>query len=35
MDSHFSGADYAREMIKECSLTEEDFFRPANKRQDG
>jgi hypothetical protein len=35
MDSHFSGAEYAREMIKECSLTEEDFFRPANKRQDG
>jgi histidinol phosphatase-like PHP family hydrolase len=35
MDSHFSGAEYAREMIKKCSLAEEDFFRPAKKRKDG
>jgi hypothetical protein len=35
MDSHFSGAEYAREIIKECDLTSEDFFKPANKRQDG
>ena len=34
-NSHFSGAEYAREMIKKCNLTEEDFFLPANKRQDG
>ncbi len=31
----FSGAGYAREMIKKCNLTTEDFFKPANKRQDG
>jgi histidinol phosphatase-like PHP family hydrolase len=35
MDSNFSGAEYAREMIKECSLTEEDFYIPFNKRQNG
>ena len=35
MDSNFSGAKYTRKMIKECSLTEQDFFKPANKRQDG
>ncbi len=34
-DSKFSGAEYAREMIKKCNLTGEDFFKPANKRQDG
>jgi histidinol phosphatase-like PHP family hydrolase len=35
MDSNFSGAEYAREMIKECSLTEEDFYKPFKKRQNG
>ncbi len=34
-DENFSGAEYALEMIKNCSLTEEDFFLPANKKQDG
>jgi histidinol phosphatase-like PHP family hydrolase len=34
-DSNFSGAEYAREMIKKCGLTEEDFYKPFNKRQNG
>jgi histidinol phosphatase-like PHP family hydrolase len=34
-DSNFSGVEYTREMIKQCNLTEEDFFLPANKQQDG
>jgi len=34
-DENFSGAEYALKMIQECGLTEEDFFMPANKRQDG
>lgn len=31
----FSGADYALEVIKKCKLTQNDFFEPVNKRQDG
>ena len=34
-DENFSGAAYAREMIKECGLTESDFFLPQKKRRDG
>ena len=34
-DENFSGAEYAREMIRECGLTEKDFFLPSKKRQDG
>jgi histidinol phosphatase-like PHP family hydrolase len=34
-DSKFSGAEYAIEMIRKCKLTQEDFFQPVNKRQDG
>jgi len=32
-DENFSGAAYALEMIKNCKLTEDDFFLPVNKRQ--
>jgi hypothetical protein len=35
MDSNFSGAEYALEVINKCKLTPEDFFQPVNKRQDG
>jgi hypothetical protein len=31
----FSGAEYALEVIKKCKLTQNDFFEPVNKRQDG
>ncbi len=31
----FSGAEYALEVIKKCGLTQNDFFQPVNKRQDG
>jgi hypothetical protein len=31
-DENFSGAEYALSMIKNCKLTEEDFFLPVNKR---
>jgi hypothetical protein len=34
-NSKFSGAEYALEMIRKCKLTQEDFFQPVNKRQDG
>ena len=34
-DKNFSGAEYALEAIKNCKLTEKDFFEPVNKRQDG
>lgn len=34
-DEHFSGADYARKMIKECGLKESDFWLPEKKRRDG
>jgi len=35
MNSNFSGAEYAREAIKKCNLTQNDFFQPVNKRQRG
>jgi histidinol phosphatase-like PHP family hydrolase len=35
VDEHFSGAEYARKMIRDCGLTKEDFFLPSKKRQDG
>jgi hypothetical protein len=35
MDSNFSGAEYALEVIKKCGLTQKDFYQPVNKRQDG
>jgi hypothetical protein len=35
MDSNFSGAAYAIEMINKCHLKQTDFFQPVNKRQDG
>lgn len=31
-DENFSGAEYAREMIKSCRLSEDDFFLPSKKR---
>lgn len=31
-DENFTGAAYALEMIKECKLTEADFYLPVNKR---
>ncbi len=31
----FSGAAYALEVIKECKLTQKDFYMPVNKRQGG
>lgn len=31
-DENFSGAEYAREMIKLCKLSEDDFFLPVKKR---
>ena len=34
-NSDFSGAEYALEAIKKCGLTQNDFFQPVNKRQDG
>jgi histidinol phosphatase-like PHP family hydrolase len=34
-NSNFSGAQYALEAIKKCKLTQEDFFKPVNKRQNG
>lgn len=30
-DENFSGAEYAREMIKKCGLTESDFWLPVKK----
>jgi histidinol phosphatase-like PHP family hydrolase len=30
-NSSFSGAEYAKEMIKKCGLTEKDFFKPATR----
>jgi hypothetical protein len=30
-DANFSGAEYAREMIRRCRLTNEDFFEPVKK----
>lgn len=34
-DANFSGAEYARKMIKECGLTTDDFYKPVNKRSNG
>jgi hypothetical protein len=34
-DGNFSGAEYAREMISKCKLTQEDFYLPVKKRLDG
>jgi len=31
----FSGAEYALEVIKKCGLTQNDFYQPVNKRQNG
>ncbi|MFZ0280608.1 MAG: hypothetical protein WAL29_03085 [Bacteroidales bacterium] len=30
-DENFTGAEYALQMIKECKLTEKDFFMPVKK----
>jgi hypothetical protein len=35
MNKDFSGAEYAMEVIKKCQLTQNDFYQPVNKRQDG
>jgi histidinol phosphatase-like PHP family hydrolase len=34
-DYNFSGAEYAREMIRVCRLTQNDFYQPLNKRANG
>ena len=34
-NKEFSGAEYALEVIKKCGLTQNDFYLPVNKRQDG
>jgi histidinol phosphatase-like PHP family hydrolase len=34
-NSNFSGAEYALEAIRECKLTQKDFFTPVNKRANG
>jgi histidinol phosphatase-like PHP family hydrolase len=34
-NSNFSGAVYAREVIKKLGLTQEDFYQPVNKRANG
>ena len=34
-DENFSGAEYALEMIKNCGLSQDDFFMPVNKRLNG
>jgi len=33
IDENFSGAEYAREVIRKCNLTRKDFYEPVNKRQ--
>jgi hypothetical protein len=35
VDSNFSGAEYALEMIQKCGLTSDDFYQPVNKRLNG
>jgi hypothetical protein len=35
INSDFSGAVYALEVIKKCHLSQNDFFEPVNKRQPG
>ena len=32
-DENFSGAEYALKMIRECKLTESDFFLPVKKER--
>jgi histidinol phosphatase-like PHP family hydrolase len=32
-DWHFSGAEYAREMINKCGLKESDFYQPTKKQR--
>jgi hypothetical protein len=32
-DENFSGAEYARQMIRECGLTKEDFWLPVKKQR--
>ncbi|MEI8225691.1 MAG: hypothetical protein WCG82_07165 [Bacteroidota bacterium] len=34
-NKNFSGAEYALEVIKKCGLTQNYFYQPVNKRQDG
>lgn len=34
-DENFSGAGYAREIITRLKLTEDDFYQPVNRRQNG
>lgn len=33
VDENFSGAEYARKMIKECNLTQDNFFIPDKKKR--
>lgn len=33
-DENFSGAEYAKQMIRECGLTQEDFWLPVKKHRD-
>jgi histidinol phosphatase-like PHP family hydrolase len=35
MDSNFTGAAYAIEVIEKCQLTQKDFYQPVNKRAGG
>jgi hypothetical protein len=35
VDKNFSGAEYAREVIKKIGLTQKDFYEPVNKRNAG
>lgn len=35
LDSNFSGAEYALEVINKLKLTKDNFYQPVNKRQDG
>jgi histidinol phosphatase-like PHP family hydrolase len=32
-DENFSGADYAKEMIRKCNLTKDDFYLPVKKQR--
>jgi histidinol phosphatase-like PHP family hydrolase len=32
-DENFTGAQYARDMIKQCNLTQSDFYLPAKKKR--
>jgi len=33
-DENFSGAEYARRMIRECNLSQDDFYLPVKKHRD-